>query len=71
MQLQIFQDRILAILEAEQAAKRIDSGEEKIVLRPQNSYLRRIQHQIADDHGLESSSEGQEPTRSVIISGNS
>ena len=64
-------DRSLAILEAEQAAKRIDSGEEKIVLRPQNSYLRRIQHQIADDHGLESSSEGQEPTRSVIISGNS
>ena len=55
---------------AEQAAKRIDSGETEIALRPQNSYLRRIQHQIADDHGLESSSQGQEPSRRVIISGN-
>ena len=63
-------DRSLAILEAEQAAKRIDSGETEIALRPQNSYLRRIQHQIADDHGLDSSSQGQEPSRRVIISGN-
>ncbi|MFL2804239.1 MAG: R3H domain-containing nucleic acid-binding protein [Dehalococcoidia bacterium] len=63
-------DRSLAILEAEQAAKLIDSGETEIALRPQNSYLRRIQHQIADEHGLESSSQGQEPSRRVVISGN-
>ena len=60
----------MAILEAEQAAKLIDSGETEIALRPQNSYLRRIQHQIADEHGLESSSQGQEPSRRVVISGN-
>jgi len=29
--------------------------------------VRRLQHQIATEYGLESSSEGKEPRRSVLI----
>ena len=57
----------LALLEAEQAAQKISNGESEITLRAQNSYVRRLQHQIANEYGLESSSEGKEPHRSVLI----
>ncbi len=60
-------EKSLALLEAEQAAKKIAEGEAKIALRPQNSYVRRLQHQIATDYGLESTSKGKEPQRSVLI----
>ncbi|MFL2760336.1 MAG: R3H domain-containing nucleic acid-binding protein [Dehalococcoidia bacterium] len=60
-------ERSLALLEAEQAAQKIVNGEPSITLRAQNSYVRRLQHQIAGEYGLESSSEGKEPHRSVLI----
>ena len=60
-------ERSLALLEAEQAAQKISNGESEITLRAQNSYVRRLQHQIANEYGLESSSEGKEPHRSVLI----
>ncbi|MDC0034784.1 AAA family ATPase [Chloroflexi bacterium] len=60
-------EKSLALLEAEQAAQKISKGEADILLRPQNSYVRRLQHQIATDYGLESTSEGKEPQRSVSI----
>ena len=60
-------ERSLALLEAEQAAQKITNGESEITLRAQNSYVRRLQHQIANEYGLESSSEGKEPHRSVLI----
>ena len=60
-------EKSLALLEAEQAVKKIAEGEAKIALRPQNSYVRRLQHQIATDYGLESTSKGKEPQRSVLI----
>jgi len=62
-------DRSLAILEAERAAHRIAKGEGDIELRPQNSHIRRLQHQIATQSGFESSSLGREPLRRVVIHG--
>jgi stage III sporulation protein SpoIIIAA len=58
----------LAIFEAEQAIKLIKDGESKIKLRPQNSHTRRLQHIIANESGLNSSSSGDDPTRHVVIS---
>jgi hypothetical protein len=60
-------EKSLALLEAEQASQRISNGEPKILLRAQNSFVRRLQHQIATEYGLESISEGKEPRRSVLI----
>ncbi len=60
-------DRSLAVLEAERATHRIGKGEGDIELRPQNSHIRRLQHQIATQSGFESSSLGREPLRRVVI----
>ena len=61
-------DRSLAVLEAEKAALRAGKGESNIELRPQNSHIRRLQHQVATEYGLGSSSVGREPKRRVVIS---
>ena len=61
-------DRSLAVLEAEKAALRAGKGESDIELRPQNSHIRRLQHQVATEYGLGSSSVGREPKRRVVIS---
>ena len=61
-------DRSLAVLEAEKAALRAGKGESDIELRPQNSHIRRLQHQVATEYGLGSSSVGRAPKRSVVIS---
>jgi stage III sporulation protein SpoIIIAA len=59
----------LAMREAESASFKVyDGGHDSIVLTPQISYIRRIQHQIANDHSLSSISEGNEPYRRVTIS---
>ena len=60
-------DRSLAVLEAEKAALRVGKGESDIELRPQNSHIRRLQHKVATQYGLESSSAGREPRRRVVI----
>lgn len=56
-----------AIQEAEAAAAKIDQGEHQAGLDPQGAYIRRLQHQIAEEHGLSSSSTGQEPARRVVM----
>ena len=61
-------DKSLAILEAEKAIHKIISGHPKIELKSQNSHLRRIQHGLAQDSGLDSISSGIEPDRKVVIS---
>ena len=62
-------DRSLAVLEAERAIHGLNDGGHEIELKPQNSHIRRLQHQIANQYGLESSSIGIEPNRRVIIHG--
>ena len=57
-----------ALQEAEDAINRVLNQEEPLVeLTPQNSYLRRLQHQIADRYNVGSRSVGQEPNRRVTI----
>ncbi|MBI2957215.1 MAG: AAA family ATPase [Chloroflexi bacterium] len=57
-----------ALKEAESAVEQVESGGEDIVdLSPQSSYIRRLQHLLAERHSLTSRSEGKEPARHVRI----
>ena len=56
------------IEEAELAAQKLLNGnEDALELSPQNSYIRRLQHQVADQHRLVSRSSGREPFRRVRL----
>ena len=55
------------VKEAEEAVARIDDSNNQTDLRPQGAYVRHLQHQIAEEHGLTSSSTGREPQRRVVI----
>jgi stage III sporulation protein SpoIIIAA len=55
-----------AMQEAEEAAHGLlNQGIGEVALAPQNAYVRRIQHQIANRYNLESRSFGKEPYRRV------
>lgn len=56
-----------AMQEAEVAIGQIMEGAQPMELSPQNSYIRRLQHQLADRYNLESVSKGREPYRRVKI----
>jgi stage III sporulation protein SpoIIIAA len=56
-----------AIEEAEEAVVQIDRIDHQAELSPQGAYVRHLQHQIAEEHGLTSSSTGREPSRHVVI----
>lgn len=57
-----------AMLEAETAITQVMNGERSAVeLAPQSSYIRRLQHQMADRYSLNSKSYGIEPNRGVKI----
>ena len=59
---------VLAVREAEEAARQVQKGEETVTLTPQMAYIRRLQHQIAQESSLASTSVGREPNRRVTIS---
>ena len=63
-----FLDEELTLREAEEAIQRVLAGEESVELMPQNSYVRRLQHQLAAENKLVSESLGVEPYRRVRIS---
>ncbi|MSQ25193.1 MAG: AAA family ATPase [Dehalococcoidia bacterium] len=55
-----------AVEEAEQAARTITDGQQETVdLAPQTSYIRRLQHQVAEQHAVASRSSGRDPHRRV------
>ena len=57
-----------AIKEAEEAISQVAQGRQKeIELSPQNSYIRMLQHQLAERFDLRSQSTGREPHRRVKI----
>jgi stage III sporulation protein SpoIIIAA len=57
-----------AMLEAEAAITQVMNGERSTVeLAPRGSYIRRLQHQMADRYNLSSESRGSEPHRRVKI----
>lgn len=63
-----FQGEEMTLREAEEAIQRVLAGEESVELMPQNSYVRRLQHQLAAENKLVSESLGVEPYRRVRIS---
>jgi hypothetical protein len=56
-----------ALQEAERAISSVMTGDEEVELSPQNSYIRRLQHQLAQKYSLSSRSLGREPLRRVRI----
>ena len=59
---------IRAVREAEDAVEQLRRGEVAVSLSPQLAYIRRLQHQIAQELSLNSASNGREPYRRVTIS---
>jgi hypothetical protein len=59
----------LVLNEAEDAIVQVQRGSRSIELSPQNSYHRRLQHELIQEHGLRSESRGREPFRRVIVLG--
>ncbi len=57
-----------AMEEAEEAALSVTQGETSVELSPQNAYIRRLQHQLAQRYNVSSRSMGREPFRRVRIS---
>ena len=56
-----------AVNEAEAAVAQVGEGEPRVELSPQGSYIRHLQHQVAEQGGLSSMSTGREPRRFVVI----
>ena len=56
-----------AIEEAENAIIQVKEGKGAVELSPQNAYIRRLQHVLAERHSLSSRSLGKEPRRRVKI----
>lgn len=56
-----------ALEEAEKAVAQVKEGEDIVELSPQSSYIRRLQHMIAERSDLRSHSLGQGPNRRVRI----
>ena len=57
-----------AVREAQEAAEQVRDGQDIVTLTPQSAYIRRLQHQIAQESSLASVSVGREPHRRVTIS---
>jgi stage III sporulation protein SpoIIIAA len=58
-----------AIQEAQMAVDRVLKGEREVELTPQSSYIRRLQHLLAQRSQIMSRSRGREPNRRVTIIG--
>jgi stage III sporulation protein SpoIIIAA len=56
-----------AVAEAEDAVEQVNENGESIELSPQGSYIRRLQHLVAERNDLKSSSTGRDPNRRVRI----
>jgi stage III sporulation protein SpoIIIAA len=56
-----------ALQEAREAVEHVIASGEPVELLPQNAYVRRLQHELAGQHHLESRSVGREPRRRVRV----
>ena len=56
-----------ALSEAEQAVEQVRNGKDSVELSPQSSYIRRLQHLVAEKNALASRSLGKDPHRRVMI----
>src|SRR5919198_1100064 len=57
-----------ALRETEEAITQVLETSAPVELSPQSAYIRRLQHQMAEQHSLASRSTGKEPYRRVLIS---
>ncbi|HLW61543.1 MAG TPA: R3H domain-containing nucleic acid-binding protein [bacterium] len=57
----------LALREVEEAISEVMASAQPVELSPQNSYIRRMQHQFIQRYGLSSESKGTDPFRRVVI----
>jgi stage III sporulation protein SpoIIIAA len=57
----------VALKEAEQAISEVMNGRESVQLSPRSSYVRRLQHLMAEKSNLASRSTGRDPVRGVEI----
>jgi len=57
----------IALQEAEVAMIKVLDEQKAVELAPRNSGIRRLQHLLADQHGLRTESKGREPYRRVVI----
>jgi hypothetical protein len=56
-----------ALTEVEKGIEQVLESARAVELEPQNSYIRRLQHQLIQRYGLVSESKGDEPFRRVVI----
>jgi stage III sporulation protein SpoIIIAA len=56
-----------ALMEAENAIEHVLNGQTAIELSPQNAYVRRLQHQLAERFNVGSRSRGKDPHRRVQV----
>ncbi len=56
-----------AMEEAMEAIQRAQSTGQQVELAPQNSYVRRLQHQLVEQHELHARSTGSDPNRRLVI----
>ncbi|HEV8354444.1 MAG TPA: R3H domain-containing nucleic acid-binding protein [bacterium] len=57
----------VALREVEEAISEALKSTQPVELSPQNSYVRRLQHQLIQRYGLASESRGEEPFRRVVV----
>ena len=57
----------MALREVEGAISEVLKSTQPVELSPQNSYVRRLQHQLIQRYGLASESRGEEPFRRVVV----
>jgi predicted RNA-binding protein Jag len=57
----------IAMRETEQGIQTVLSGKKSVDLAPRNSYIRRLQHELARQENLVSHSYGKDPRRHVRI----
>ena len=60
-------DEELALREAEEAVYQVMLHSKAVELSPQSSYIRRLQHQLAEKYNLQTRSTGVEPNRRVQV----
>lgn len=59
--------REIAMREAKMGIDEVQRSQHPVELAPQNAYIRRLQHQLAGDAGVTSSSRGRDPHRRVRL----
>ena len=56
-----------ALSEVHEAVDRVMSYGKPVELAPQSAHIRRLQHQLIEQHGLGSESRGEVPWRRVVV----